>query len=472
MAEKGSTSFGEIAPENWSFSSDDGKENEPPPAKRHCLSLKKPKPRRFKAVSPRTLKKLATPNPPKNTQANTNWAMRNLTTWFEWHNRQEGAETCPDEVLSPSCSSKTLNQWLPVFVAETRNKDGKRYPPKTLYSLLTGILRSMTLENPRYPNFLEKKSVDFVDFHRSLDNIFRKLREDGIGAGSRHAPTISIEEESLLWEKGVLNDSTPRGLLRAVFYYNGKNFILRGGQEHRDLKLSQLERLTNPDRYVYTENASKNRGGGLGQLSLEHKRVPVYASVTGESKCHVRLLDKYISKLPTSAKQRDCFYLQPLSQASEDKPWFSVQPCGKNYLAKMVPSMFSEAGIEEKKTNHSLRAAGVSQLFEAGVDEKLIQSRSGHRRLESLRMYERVNANQEQAVSNILSSTERVDYWSEVERLQKSKEQTDAQQKPEECLQQPSQEVMAVNHQNSTNVPYFSGFQCYGCTVNVFQGPQ
>ena len=170
----------------------------------------------------------------------------------------------------------------------------------------------------------------------------------------------------------------------------GKNFILRGGQEHHDLKLSQLQRLTNPGRYVYTENTSKNRGGGLGQLSLEHKRVPVYTSVTGESKCHVRLLDKYISKLPSSAKQRDCFYLQPLSQASEGKPWFSVQPCGKNYLAKMVPTMFAEAGVEEKKTNHSLRAAGVSQ---AGVDEKVIQSSSGHRRLESLHMYERVNAN-------------------------------------------------------------------------------
>lgn len=110
-----------------------------------------------------------------------------------------------------------------MYVAETQNKDGECYLPKTLYSLLTGILRCMTLENLRYPNFLEKKSVDFVNFYRSLDNIFRKLREDGIGTGSHHAPTISIKEENLLWEKGVLNDSTPHGILRAVFYYNGKN---------------------------------------------------------------------------------------------------------------------------------------------------------------------------------------------------------------------------------------------------------
>jgi len=50
----------------------------------------------------------------------------------------------------------------------------------------------------------------------------------------------------------------------------------------------------------------------------------------------------------------------------------------------MVSEMFTEAGVEERKTNHSLRAAGVSRLYDAGVDEKVIQSRSGHRHLESL----------------------------------------------------------------------------------------
>ena len=42
-----------------------------------------------------------------------------------------------------------------------------------------------------------------------------------------------------------------------------------------------------------------------------------------------------------------------MSQASEDKPWFSVQLCGKNYLVKMVPTtcMCAKAGMEEKKTN-------------------------------------------------------------------------------------------------------------------------
>lgn len=55
-----------------------------------------------------------------------------------------------------------------------------------------------------------------------------------------------------------------------------------------------------------------------------------------------------------------------------DAPWFAAVTFGKNSLRKTVSEMFREAGVEEKKTNHSLRAAGVSQLFEAGVDEKII----------------------------------------------------------------------------------------------------
>ena len=48
--------------------------------------------------------------------------------------------------------------------------------------------------------------------------------------------------------------------------------------------------------------------------------------------------------------------------------------------------MFSDAGIEEKKTNHSLRAAGISQLCQAGVNEKIIQAHSGHRCLKSMQL--------------------------------------------------------------------------------------
>ena len=53
----------------------------------------------------------------------------------------------------------------------------------------------------------------------------------------------------------------------------------------------------------------------------------------------------------------------------------------------MVKSMFAMIGVSGK-TNHSLRATGASMMFQAGVPEKIVQERTGHRSLEALRMYE------------------------------------------------------------------------------------
>ena len=76
----------------------------------------------------------------------------------------------------------------------------------------------------------------------------------------------------------------------------------------------------------------------------------------------------------------------------------------KNTVSKVVSEMFEEAGVSERRTNLSLRAAGVSQLFEAEVNEKIIQKNSGHMSLDALRCYERITPAQDMTVSNILAS--------------------------------------------------------------------
>ena len=263
----------------------------------------------------------------------------------------------------------------------------------------------MRLENSDYPNFLDKDDPAFSTFLITLDNLFKALRADGIGTNSLHTEGISNEEENRLWTSCVMNTNTPKGLLRAVFYYNGKCFCLRGGQEHSDFGISQLHRLYNPDRYIYKENASKNRQGGIAQMRLEHKSVTIVANPVVGERCHVFLLDTYISKLPPAAIEKDIFYCKPLSNIPTDptNPWYLPVPVGRNLLGKMVQDMCSDAGIEGKKTNHSLRVSGASTLFEAGVPERVIQQRTGHRSLLSLRMYERVSEGQEKAVSRILT---------------------------------------------------------------------
>jgi hypothetical protein len=256
---------------------------------------------------------------PKNSANSSKWAMNNLKEWLNEHNDKNPVK-CPISILSATCSKDVLNQWLCVYINETRNQNGEPYPPKSIYALLCGILREMRIKNPLYPNFLKKDDPDFVTFHNTLDNVFKSLRSNGIGVSSSATEGLSNDDEGKLWDLGVLNVTTPLGLLRAVFFYCGKCFCLRGGAEHRNLALSQLERGHEPDKYIYQENSSKNRHGGIGQMRLEHKVVTIVANSTQIPRCPVYILDLYISKLPSQAHDKDLFYV------SDSGTWYTAVP--------------------------------------------------------------------------------------------------------------------------------------------------
>ena len=214
---------------------------------------------------------------PKNTAKSTRWALSTFLAWRDRRNEcfsEESEKQVPLDLLG-STDPVAVCKWFTLFVAEVRKKDGTEYPPKTLYLLLTGILRHMRSKNTVCPSFLDTQDPSFASFHNALDNVLRDLHVRGIGAETRQTEAFSKDEEEKLWNSGVLGSNNPKSLLRAVFYLNGKNFCLRGGEEQRHLQISQLKRLSNPDRYVYTENSSKNRYGGLKQMHVKNKAVPI-----------------------------------------------------------------------------------------------------------------------------------------------------------------------------------------------------
>ena len=180
-----------------------------------------------------------------------------------------------------------------------------------------------------------------------------------------------------MWISGILGTDTPQSLLRAVLFLNGKTFCLRGGVEHQELKISQIERVHSPPRYVYTECTSKNR---KGQLRVENKVVPIDLVAEAGMRCHVYAIKK------------DNFYLSPVAKVKdENQPWFTTVPVG---LTKMVQHICADAGIN---------GTGATGLYHAGVPEKVIQERTGHLSLSGLRQYERTSEDQHMAVSRVLS---------------------------------------------------------------------
>ena len=164
-------------------------------------------------------------------------------------------------------------------------------------------------------------------------------------------------------------------------------------QEYVDLCFAQLSRGTDKICYTYVEHESKNHSGGVCYLS-DGKTVTI---VHSEGNCsHTMLLDLYLSKIPSEAKQAtNRFYLKPLPfTPTRVHPWFWNSPLGTKKLQTMVKDMMEEAKIPGNFTNDSLRATGTTTLFDAGVPEALIQKRSGHKSSKALQLYERITPEQ------------------------------------------------------------------------------
>ena len=96
----------------------------------------------------------------------------------------------------------------------------------------------------------------------------------------------------------------------------------------------------------------KTEVGGLNQLRFENKTLPVFACTEAGVRCHVSILDKYLSKLPPFAFEKDWFYMEPLGTyvtTDPSKHWYACQQCGENKLSKMVKDMFGKIGIEVRR---------------------------------------------------------------------------------------------------------------------------
>ena len=203
---------------------------EPLPERELLPSTIRPQPTaRFALASDQELDKLAEGLVPENTAKITNWALKNFKQWMPVRNECCPTDPVPDDFFL-SADPRAINNHLSRFVVETRKSNGDHYPPATLHQLLCGILWHMRSKNPECPNFLDKKDSRFRQLHGTLDSYFHKLHSDGVGRQIKHAEVISSEEEDRLWEKGVMNTTTPTGLQNAAFFVM---FCLRGGQEHR-----------------------------------------------------------------------------------------------------------------------------------------------------------------------------------------------------------------------------------------------
>ena len=335
------------------------REAQPPPAKRRLSSCPDSNDERSSCDSDVEILTPQASSTNAHTELSTRWALRNFSAWKSKRDAQyptEKEKQVPSDILT-SGNTNLLNKWLALYASETRKQDGGMYSPKTIYLLLAGLLRHMRSLNPSCPNFLHPSNQTFKPLHDSLVNVLHEIQTSDAVTEARSAEPFSAEEEERLWDLGVLSTHTPKGLLRAVYYLNAKNFRIFGANAHRTLKLSQIKRQLSPQRYVYTPSATDLGTEQSGVMLMMKKKnkdtIVVNSSVEKGNRCHVRVLDVYLQKIPPEAFERDVFYLQPIKHFDyppEGVRWFTTQPVGKNSLGAMVREMCADAGIEGART--------------------------------------------------------------------------------------------------------------------------
>ena len=196
---------------------------------------------------------------PKNTQKANNWDRRVFEEWRD--NRNKCAiEKCPSTLLEhPEVGA--LNYWLARFVVKVWQTDGEPYPASSIVNLLSGLYRYSKKCTSACPNFIDRRHPTFRELNSVLQVTFCELWEKGIGTVVKHAPTVLPDKENALWESKAIRDHSPLAFQKAVFYYVGKTYCVRGGQEQRNLKISQFVHSSEPNCYTCVENGSKNLSG-------------------------------------------------------------------------------------------------------------------------------------------------------------------------------------------------------------------
>ncbi len=339
---------------------------------------------------------------PRSTQRDTDYCVKIWNEWCSSRTTTTGVAIQP--LLQLACGE--LQHLLCCFVLELRKKDGTEYAPDTLHHICCGIMRYLRANGWAELDLF--KDAAFAEFRAVLDSEMKRLRAAGIGTVRKQAEPITMDEEDVLWEKGLLGDKNAQTLVDTMLYMNGLYFALRGGREHRNLryKPSQIQLVEKPGErpyLLYTEDLSKNHPGGLKGRQVKPKCVKHHANIENPKRCFVRLYKLYHSRCPPD-RPADGYYLKPL-KTPKDNCWYAPIPIGHSSLNTTISRLCKTAGIHGYRTNHSLRATAATRLHQSGmIQEQEIMARTGHRSLEGVRSYKRTSSEQMELVSDVLSN--------------------------------------------------------------------
>ncbi len=328
----------------------------------------------------------------KQTRRKTNGDINHFKRWLKSTNN--------DEREPENIPESEIEIYLASFLSTIRQKNGEQYQPGTLQAKKNSINR-----------YLKRKdySTDVNNMKLTKDSLKSKqksLKNMGMGDFPNAAEYLDPEEEEKIWNSLDLND--PEGLQNAMWLVIQKHCALRGSESAKQLKWGDVTLKTDPNHneiLEFTERRTKTRNG----TDLDNMRAfkpCLFATPAIPDRCPVNIYKRFRAHRPAARMDPNSnFYISiNHNRVAGSQIWYKDSNLGVKMIESMLKRMCQKAGVEGKKTNHSLRKTACQTLINSGMPPAYIKQLTGHKNIGSLERYGTASRAIQETMSDIIAT--------------------------------------------------------------------
>ncbi|XP_053403185.1 uncharacterized protein LOC128558290 [Mercenaria mercenaria] len=163
------------------------------------------------------------------------------------------------------------------------------------------------------------------------------------------------------------------------------------------------------ENFLETNQNKNTKRKTTGDINLFQLNKPRAYAVADPQKDPVHLFKTYSSKRPDEMKDPDSpFFLSVANKAPQNmQAWYKKEGMGINRIYGIMKEMKTAANVEFDKriTPYSVRKHLIQKLNDKGIPSHHIMQISGHKNVNSLNNYSKLNPGQSKDISDILANT-------------------------------------------------------------------
>lgn len=191
-------------------------------------------------------------------------------------------------------------------------------------------------------------------------------------------------------------DAGPRQLQNKVMFDIRFYFCRRGGENIEEMKKDTFSLEFDSETSIafvkkVRDEMTKNRRDTDNEIVTGF--MPQILTPDGRSHkmCPVRSFENYIGSLNPGNNR---LWQRPKSSVPNGNIWYENRPVGHGPIDNFMADLSGLCNLSKRYTNHCIRVTGVTTLRRGHFNEKQVMSVTGHRSIQSLAIYQRVQADE------------------------------------------------------------------------------